>query len=31
VSARVRFLPRAEDEAEAGHSVRVRVAREEEP
>jgi hypothetical protein len=30
VSASIRFLPRAEDEAEAGHSVRVRVAREEE-
>jgi len=29
VSARIRFLPRAEEEAEAGHSVRVRVAREE--
>ena len=29
VSARIRFLPRGEDEAEAGHSVRVRVAREE--
>ena len=30
VSARIRFLPRAEDEGEAGHSVRVRVAHEEE-
>ena len=29
VSARIRFLPREEDEAEAGHSVRVRVARKE--
>lgn len=29
VSARVRFVPRAEDEAEAGHSVRVRVTTEE--
>ena len=29
VSASIRFLPRAEDEAEAGHSVRVRVTREE--
>ena len=30
VTARIRFLPRAEeDEAKAGHSVRVRVAREE--
>ena len=28
VSARIRFLPRAEDEADADHSVRVRVARE---
>jgi hypothetical protein len=30
VSARVRFVPRAKDEAEAGHSVRVRVTTEEE-
>jgi hypothetical protein len=30
VNARVRFVPRAEDEAEAGHSVRVRVTPEEE-
>jgi hypothetical protein len=28
VSARIRFLPREEDEAAAGQSVRVRVARE---
>lgn len=30
VNARVRFVARAEDEAEAGHSVRVRVTTEEE-
>ncbi len=30
VSARIRFLPREEDEAGAGPAVRVRVAREEE-
>ena len=29
VNARIRFLPREEDEAKAGHSVHVRVAREE--
>ncbi len=29
VSARIRFVPRTEEESEAGHSVRFRVAREE--
>jgi hypothetical protein len=29
INARVRFLPRAEDEGDPGHSVRVRVAPEE--
>lgn len=29
VNARIRFLPREESEADAGHAVRIRVAREE--